>query len=99
MSNKSHWKANTIIYNFHVYTKSQFKTETCEKDARTRNRECCQSEAREASEGCPSDLVLKSGGPITFDSRSEVSSLAQVWFWAFYGFFRWIGGRELVEAE
>jgi hypothetical protein len=30
------------------------------------------------SEGCPSDLVIKSGGPITFDSRSGVSSLAQV---------------------
>ncbi|KEH19937.1 hypothetical protein MtrunA17_Chr8g0364571 [Medicago truncatula] len=48
-SNQCHWKANTIIYNFHVYTKSQFKTETCEKDARTRNRGCCQSAAREAS--------------------------------------------------
>lgn len=39
-------------------------------------------------EGCPSDLVLKPGGLIIFDSRSEVSSLAQVWFWAFYGFFQ-----------
>jgi len=29
-------------------------------------------------EGCPSDLVLKSGGPITFDSRSRVNYLAQV---------------------
>jgi hypothetical protein len=28
-------------------------------------------------------LVLKSGGPITFDSRSGVSSLTQVGFWAF----------------
>jgi hypothetical protein len=27
-------------------------------------------------ERCPYDLVLKSGGPITFDSRSGVSSLA-----------------------
>jgi len=44
-------------------------------------------------EGCPSDLILKSGGLITFDSRSRVSSLYQVWFWAFYGCFRWIGGR------
>ena len=44
-------------------------------------------------EGCPSDLVLKSGGTITFDSWLRVSSLAQVWFWAFYGFFRSIGGR------
>lgn len=26
-------------------------------------------------EGCPSDLVIKSGGPITFVLRSEVSSL------------------------
>ncbi|KEH28035.1 hypothetical protein MTR_5g059475 [Medicago truncatula] len=32
---KSHWKANKIIYNFHVYTKTQFKAETWEKDART----------------------------------------------------------------
>ena len=47
-------------------------------------------------EGSPSDLVLKSGGVITFDSRSRVNSLDQVWFWAFYGFFRWIGGREVV---
>jgi len=37
-------------------------------------------------EGCPTILVLKSSGPITFDSRSGVSSLAQVWFWAFFGF-------------
>jgi len=29
-------------------------------------------------EGYPSDLVLKSSGPITFDSRSGVSSFAQV---------------------
>ena len=50
-------------------------------------------------EGCPSDLTLKSGGPITFDSRSGVSSLAQVRFWVFYGFFRWIGGREVVETN
>lgn len=28
-------------------------------------------------DGCPSDLVLKSGGPIAFDSRSRVSSLVQ----------------------
>ena len=49
MSNQSHWKANIIIYNFHVYTKGKFKTEMCEKDARTRNRECCQSASREAS--------------------------------------------------
>jgi len=50
-------------------------------------------------EGRPSILVLKFGGPITFDSRSGVSSLDQVWFWAFYGFFRWIRGREVVEVE
>lgn len=31
----------------------------------------------------PSDLVLKSSGPITFDSRSRVNYLVQVWFWAF----------------
>ena len=28
--------------------------------------------------GCPSGWVLKSGGPIAFDSRSGVSSLAEV---------------------
>jgi len=50
-------------------------------------------------EGCPSDLVLKSGGPITFDSRSGVSSLAQVLFLGFLCFFWWIGGREVMEAE
>ena len=40
-SNQSLWKFNSIIYNFHVYTKSQFKTETYEKDARTWNMEYC----------------------------------------------------------
>jgi hypothetical protein len=49
--------------------------------------------------GCPSDLILKSGGPISFDSRSGVSSLVQVWFWAFLVFLRWTGGCALVEAE
>jgi len=39
--------------------------------------------------GCPSDLVLKSGGPIAFDSRSGVSSLVQVWFWTFLVFSQW----------
>jgi len=33
----------------------------------------------------PSDLILKSSGPITFDSRLGVSSLVQVWFWALLG--------------
>jgi len=37
-STQYHWKDNTIINNFHVYTKTQIKTETCEKDTRTRNR-------------------------------------------------------------
>jgi len=36
-------------------------------------------------EGCPFVLVLKSGGPITFDSRLGVISLVQVWVWAFVG--------------
>ena len=49
--------------------------------------------------GCPSGWVMKSGGPIAFDSRSGVSSLAQVWFWAFMAFFRWPGGCEVVEVE
>ena len=37
-SNQSLWKANKIIYNFHVYVKSQIKTKMWEKDARTQNR-------------------------------------------------------------
>jgi len=41
MSNQSHWKDNSFIQNIHVYTKDQFKTEMCEKDARTRNKENC----------------------------------------------------------
>lgn len=36
-------------------------------------------------EGCPFYLVLKSGGSIAFDTRSGVSSLVHVWFWAFFG--------------
>jgi len=53
---------------------------------------------RTEGERCPSVLVIKSGGPITFDSRSGVNSWDQVRFWAFYGFFRWIRGRGVVEA-
>jgi len=34
-STQDHWKDKTIINNFHVYTKVQLKTETCEKDTRT----------------------------------------------------------------
>ena len=34
MSNQGYWKDITIINNFHVYTKDQYKTETCEKDAK-----------------------------------------------------------------
>jgi hypothetical protein len=34
-------------------------------------------------EGCPYDLVVKYGGPITFNSRSGASSLAQVWGFIF----------------
>jgi len=49
--------------------------------------------------GCPPDLVLKYGGPIAFDSRSGVSSLVQVWFWALLVFCRWTGGYAVVEAE
>jgi hypothetical protein len=38
-------------------------------------------------EGCPYDLVLKFGGPIAFDSRSGVSSLAQIrgFLWSSFG--------------
>jgi len=49
--------------------------------------------------GYPSELVLKSGGPIAFDSRSGVSSLDEVWFWVFLAFFRWTGGCVVVDAE
>jgi len=37
--------------------------------------------------GCPSDLVMKYGWPIAFDSRSVTGSLVQVWFLAFLVFF------------
>ena len=33
-STQDHWKDNTIINNFHVYTKVQLKTETCQKDTK-----------------------------------------------------------------
>jgi len=33
----------------------------------------------------PYDLILKTGGPIVFHSRSGVSYLVQVWFWTFVG--------------
>jgi hypothetical protein len=38
-------------------------------------------------EGCPYDLDLKFGGPIVFDSRSGVSSLAQIrgFLWSSFG--------------
>jgi len=35
-STKDHWIDKTIINNFHVYTMAKLKTETCEKDTRTR---------------------------------------------------------------
>jgi hypothetical protein len=44
--------------------------------------------------GCPYDLVLKSGGPIAFDSRSRVSSLTLVWFWVYI--WASFGGSEVV---
>ncbi|RHN73679.1 hypothetical protein MtrunA17_Chr2g0301121 [Medicago truncatula] len=42
---------------------------------------------------------MKYGGPIAFDSRSGVSSLVQVWFWAFVVFLWWIRGCTVVKAE
>jgi hypothetical protein len=48
--------------------------------------------------GCPADLILKFGGPITFDSRSGVSSLVKLVFGFGFVLFRWIGGREVVAA-
>jgi len=38
-STQNHWKDKSVINNFHVYDKIQLKTETCEKDTRTRNRQ------------------------------------------------------------
>jgi len=38
-STQSHWKDKSNINNFHVYDKIQLKTETCEKDTRTQNRQ------------------------------------------------------------
>jgi len=37
ISTQDHWKDKSDINNFHVYDKVQLKTETCEKDTRTRN--------------------------------------------------------------
>jgi len=48
-SNQSHCKANSIIYNFCVYTKDQFKTEMGEKARTTREPKFCPH-ARLASE-------------------------------------------------
>jgi len=38
-STQNHWKDKSDINNFHVYDKVQLKTEACEKDTRTRNRQ------------------------------------------------------------
>jgi len=38
--------------------------------------------------GCLSGLVPESNGLVSFDSRSRVSSLVQVWFWALLVFFQ-----------
>lgn len=32
----------------------------------------------------PSELVPMSGGPIAYNSRSGVSYLVQIWFWALF---------------
>ncbi|KEH17076.1 hypothetical protein MTR_0046s0040 [Medicago truncatula] len=72
-SNKIHWKVNTIIYNFHVYTKGQFKTETCEKDARTRNMGCCQSAAHEASKFTHCGGQIYGNMPV-FTQKAPISS-------------------------
>ncbi|KEH26474.1 transmembrane protein, putative [Medicago truncatula] len=47
----------------------------------------------------PYDLVLKTGGPIAFDSRSGVSYVVQVWFWALLVFFWWTRDCAVVEAN
>jgi len=39
ISTQDHWKDKSDINNFHVYDKVQLKTETYEKDTRTRNRQ------------------------------------------------------------
>jgi len=38
-STQNHWKDKSDINKFHVYDKVQLKTEMCEKDTRTRNRQ------------------------------------------------------------
>jgi len=38
-STQNHWKDKSVINNFHVYDKVRLKTETCEKDTRTQNRQ------------------------------------------------------------
>jgi len=38
-STQNHWKEKSDINNFHVYDKVQLKTETCEKDTGTQNRQ------------------------------------------------------------
>jgi len=38
-STQNHWKDKLVINNFHIYNKVQLKTETDEKDTRTRNRQ------------------------------------------------------------
>jgi len=39
ISTQNHSKDKSVINNFHVYIKVQLKTETCEKDTRTQNRQ------------------------------------------------------------
>ena len=38
-STQNHWKDKSFINNFHVYDKVRLRTETCEKDTRTQNRQ------------------------------------------------------------
>jgi len=38
-STQSQWKDKLVINNFHFYDKVRLKTETCEKDTRTQNRQ------------------------------------------------------------
>jgi len=63
-STQNHWKDKSDINNFHVYDKIQLKTETSEKDTRTRNRQSAteQFSGRVQLLAMASDDVYSLGG-------------------------------------
>jgi hypothetical protein len=86
------WRPPLLLGSFFVVT-SSFSL-SCGVDKVCRVRSCLAGygvSLDDRSEGCPFDLVLKFGGPITFNSRSGTSFLVQVWgcFWStFDGWFQ-----------